>query len=101
MRLLQNYENPQRMIRDQNHSSVADQPQVVTESSGNVMINIALTSSSAPCQPANITFPKRPYCDKVSRSFNNLWYHQYSWLEYILPKREHSLLLSMSFVWGG
>ena len=66
-------------------SSVADQPQVVTESSGNVD-DIALTASSAPCQPANITFPKRPYSDKVSRSFNPSWYHQYSWLEYSIQK---------------
>ena len=52
MRLLHVYKNPQRMIKDQNHkSTVADQPQDVTESSGNVN-DIALTSSSAPCQPA-------------------------------------------------
>ena len=51
-------------------SSVADQPQEVTERSGNVD-DVALTSSSSSCQPANITFTKRPYSDKVSRSSNS------------------------------
>ena len=43
--------------------------------------DIALTPSCSPCQPGNISFPRREYSDK-SRCFNPAWYQQYSWLEY-------------------
>ena len=48
-------------------------------------VDIALTSMSSPCQPTNVTFPKRAYSDK-GRSFNPAWYQQYSWLEYSVKK---------------
>ena len=47
--------------------------------------DIALTSMSSPCQPTNVTFPKRAYSDK-GRSFNPAWYQQYSWLESSVKK---------------
>lgn len=53
---------------------------------GDEVDDVGLTHSSAPCQPRNITFPKRAYSDKVSRSFNPGWFHQYSWLEYSIKK---------------
>ena len=48
--------------------------------------DIALTSMSSPCQPLNVTFPKRAYSANVQRSFNPTWYRHYSWLEYSVKK---------------
>ena len=50
-------------------------------SSSHVINDIALTTSSSPCQPVNITFPVKYFSGKA-HSFNPEWFKLYPWLEY-------------------
>ena len=67
-------------------SSEASSSLASSSSSCTVPDDVALTSMSSPCQPLNVTFPKRAYSTNIQRSFNPTWYRQYSWLEYSVKR---------------
>ena len=52
-----------------------------TSISSLVIDDIALSTSSSPCQPVDVTFPVRYYSGKA-RSFNPQWFRLYPLLEY-------------------
>ena len=52
---------------------------------GQMMVDIASSTSSSPCQPVGVTFPVT-YFSKKARCFNPDWYKIYPWLEYSVKK---------------
>lgn len=44
--------------------------------------DIAKDKTCSPVQPKAIRFPSTSYGNSGNRSFQDRWYHQYSWIEY-------------------